>query len=40
MNNSVDKHSKSSNSIYPYRNTSANPKKIVEPYPAPMEQIT
>jgi hypothetical protein len=35
MNNSVDKNSKN-NGIYPYRNTSANPKKGMDQYNVPM----
>lgn len=39
MNNSVEKPQTRGN-IYPYRNTSANSKRTMESYPAPMEQIT
>ena len=40
MNNSIDKQSKS-NMIYPYRNSSANPKKPLDcQFNGQMEQIT
>lgn len=40
MNNSVDKLTKTNALANPIRNTSTHHKKAMDPYPAPMEQIT